>query len=316
MPYKYRFSIFTATYNRGDRLCVLFNLLKAQSFKAGFEWVIVSDGSVDNTSEYVASFIKEASIPITFIDKKTNEGKHSAWRAAMDKFQGRYIITCDDDDLITCDMLAVFDKHWHDLELSDCYKDFWEIRSRVVYENGQVIGNKLPAPYFDSDYNTVTFKIGIVGEMVGCRKTEVLKKEAAVPDTFSFDDKCSNFPEGIRWSRAARHFKTRYIPDITRTYVVGHDSLCVTPQGVKRSYKKDYNSLVYALYSLNEQSDLLIKYQKRKYLRLICQLAYSSIRVNESVYNLIQSGSNRILFLLCFFPMWILFYFRQFMKKR
>lgn len=57
--YKYRFSIFTATYNRGSLLNQLYESLKEQDFEGGFEWVLVSDGSTDNTDLIVESFLKE-----------------------------------------------------------------------------------------------------------------------------------------------------------------------------------------------------------------------------------------------------------------
>lgn len=126
-------------------------------------------------------------------------------------------MTCDDDGFITSDMLSIFDKQWSILENSPFYDEYWDVRSRVVFEDGTLVGKALPSPYFDSDYNYVSFKMGIAAEMVGCRKVEVLRKEAAVPDSFYFENDCSNFPEGIRWSRAARKYKTRFIPDVTRT---------------------------------------------------------------------------------------------------
>lgn len=50
--------------------------------------------------------------------------------------------------------------------------------------------------------------------MDGCRKVEVLRNEASVPDNFMFDDKCSNFPEGVRWTRTAHKYKTRFVPKV------------------------------------------------------------------------------------------------------
>lgn len=46
--YKYRFSIFTATYNRALMLDSLAEMINHQTFKGSFEWVIVNDGSTDN----------------------------------------------------------------------------------------------------------------------------------------------------------------------------------------------------------------------------------------------------------------------------
>lgn len=128
-------------------------------------------------------------------------------------------------------MLEVFDSYWKQLEASSDYDNFWEVRTRARYENVKLVGQELPRPFFDSDYNDVNFKLKKGCEMIGCRKVEVLRNEAAVPGRFLFEDKCSNFPEGVRWTRAARKYKTRFVPDITSTYTIGHDSLCVTPVG-------------------------------------------------------------------------------------
>ncbi len=308
--YKYRFSIFTATYNRGYLLKTLANTINNQTFKGMFEWVIVSDGSTDDTASIVETIIKESRIPVKFVNKE-NGGKHTAWKVATDLFEGQYVVTCDDDDLITLDMLEVFDKSWKELEQSPDYYKFWEVRSRAQYEDGKLVGEPLPVPFFDSDYNEVTFKLKKGCEMVGCRKVEVLRCESAVPHNFYFADQCSNFPEGVRWSRAARKYKTRFIPNITRTYIIGHDSLCTIPKGQKRSLLKKYNSLVYALYVINEQSDLLFKYNIKDYFKTILQLSYSSIRVNEHIVKFINNPINKLFVVLAYFPAIFIYLLRK-----
>ena len=45
-------TVFTPTYNRAYSLPRLYESLKAQTYK-NFEWVIVNDGSSDNTDEIV-----------------------------------------------------------------------------------------------------------------------------------------------------------------------------------------------------------------------------------------------------------------------
>lgn len=304
--YKYRFSIFTATYNRAFMLESLSRMINNQTFKGSFEWVIVNDGSTDNTVQVVDKIIAKSKIPIKFIDKP-NGGKHTAWREATKVFEGRYVVTCDDDDPVTPNMLEVFDNYWKQLEIQSDYDDFWEVRARAQYEDGRLVGTELPKPYFDSDYNEVNFKLKKGCEMVGCRKVEVLQNEAAVPNKFLFEDKCSNFPEGVRWTIAARKYKTRFVPDVVRTYVIGHDSLCITPRGGgKRSSKKNYNSLVQALYTLNEQGDLMRKYSYRQYFMTILQLAYSAIRVNERVLSAVKRYTDKLLVAMAYIPAYII----------
>lgn len=95
-------------------------------------------------------------------------------------------------------MLEVFYYYLKQLELQPNYDIFWEVCARAQYEDGKLVGDKLPHPYFDSDYNEVNFKLKKGCEMDGCRKVEVLRNEASVPDNFMFEDKSSNFPEGVR----------------------------------------------------------------------------------------------------------------------
>ena len=56
-------TICTPTYNRGNLLGKLYESLKKQNYKS-FQWLIIDDGSIDNTEEIVAQFIKEKVINI------------------------------------------------------------------------------------------------------------------------------------------------------------------------------------------------------------------------------------------------------------
>lgn len=287
----------------------LADMVNNQTFMGAYEWVIVNDGSTDNTIDVVNKIIRKSRVPIKFITIKENSGKHVAWREATKAFEGRYVLTCDDDDPIALNVLDVFDEYWAQLEESSDYASFWEVRARAQYEDGRLVGEELPKPYFDSDYNEVTFKLHKGCEMGGCRKVEILRNEAAVPDHFIFEEQCSNFPEGVRWSCAARKYKTRFVPDITRVYVVGHESLCHS--GGVRSSKRNYNSLASALYSLNYQGDLLRKFAFRNYLMTILQLAYSSIRVRENVLLEIRGTLNRVLVTLACVPALLIYIIRR-----
>lgn len=301
MNYKYRFTIFTATYNRGNLLSQLYDCILKQDYLGAFEWVIVSDGSTDNTSEIVNEFIKENKVPIKFVDKP-NGGKHTAWRVATPLFEGRYVLTADDDDPILPTALSVFDKAWRELEKSSFYSVFWEVKARSVYEDGRLVGEPLPTPYYDSDYITLHYYENKRSEMHGCRKVEVLRNEAKVPDLFLFELKASNFPEGIRWAKAARKYKTRFIPEVTRVYVVGHDSLCVTKKGDKLSEKKLYNILVASLYHLNELRDILLSSDKKLYFRYCYYLLMSSIKLGvfKDTFVSITNIVDKLILIICY----------------
>ena len=73
-------TVFTPTYNRAYCLHKCYESLKRQTCP-DFEWLIVDDGSTDNTRELVASWQKEASFAIRYIYKK-NEGMHTGYNVA------------------------------------------------------------------------------------------------------------------------------------------------------------------------------------------------------------------------------------------
>ena len=59
-------TIFTPTFNRGNRLPALYNSLQKQSNK-DYEWLVVDDGSTDNTEDVVKSWLTESSFSIRYI---------------------------------------------------------------------------------------------------------------------------------------------------------------------------------------------------------------------------------------------------------
>lgn len=244
---------------------------------------------------------RQAGIPIKFVNNRENRGKHAAWRDATRLFEGRYIICADDDDPLSLDMLTVFDRYWRDLEQSPDYDKFWEIRARCRYEDGRLVGPELPVPWFDSDYNEVSFKLNKACEYFSCWKEEVLRNEAAVPETFLYDGKCSNYCESIRWSRAARKYKTRFVPDVLRTYVVGHPSIC-NSKSKHWTERRAYTALVYCLHRLNEYGDLERRYVPRRYLFNILVLAYSSLWTRENVIRHLHSPVDKVFTFCAYLP--------------
>lgn len=98
------FTIFTPTYNRGQLLSRLYRSLQMQNSR-DFEWLIVDDGSTDDTASIVQSFIDEQLIDIRYY-KKENGGKHTAYNYALDKAHGAWFLCVDADDLLHKDALA------------------------------------------------------------------------------------------------------------------------------------------------------------------------------------------------------------------
>ncbi len=104
-----KLTIFTPTYNRASYLQRLYDSLLTQT-ETDFEWLIVDDGSVDNTEEVVNTFMQEHKIHIRYY-KKSNGGKHSAYNYALEQAAGDWFLCVDADDCLADDAVScIFEK--------------------------------------------------------------------------------------------------------------------------------------------------------------------------------------------------------------
>lgn len=87
-------TVFTPTFNRKHTLQRVFNSLKNQT-NYNFEWLIIDDGSTDDTEELINDFLKENSLFSIRYYKQAHRGKPSAQNWALDLAKGEYFITCD-----------------------------------------------------------------------------------------------------------------------------------------------------------------------------------------------------------------------------
>lgn len=90
-----KFTIFTPTYNRAYTLPALYQSLRNQTCM-DFEWVIVDDGSTDNT-ETVCQGFKQDLFPISYF-RQQNSGKHVAVNEGVKQAQGEWFFIVDSDD--------------------------------------------------------------------------------------------------------------------------------------------------------------------------------------------------------------------------
>lgn len=101
-------TVFTPTYNRGNMLPRLYRSLCDQTCK-DFEWLIIDDGSQDDTASVVQSFLKEEKISIRYY-KKVNGGKHTAHNLALENANGEWFFCVDSDDVLALDAVAKITK--------------------------------------------------------------------------------------------------------------------------------------------------------------------------------------------------------------
>ena len=108
-------SVITPTYNRGKLLWKCFQSLVSQT-ETDFEWIVVDDGSTDDTEEImkrITDTVKE--FHVTYI-KKENGGKHTALNASHPYIRGKYVLILDSDDQLTVDAVEIVLQNWREYE--------------------------------------------------------------------------------------------------------------------------------------------------------------------------------------------------------
>lgn len=162
-------TIFTPTYNRGYILPELYKSLCNQTSQC-FKWLIVDDGSSDNTRELVKSWITENKISITYIYQK-NQGKMQAHNTGVLSCDTDLFLCVDSDDYITENTVDDIINIDSDLIL---HEDIAGIISYRGSSGNEVIGTEFPNDIIVSKLNNL-YKYGFKGDTTIILKTKILK---------------------------------------------------------------------------------------------------------------------------------------------
>lgn len=131
-------TIFTPAYNRAHTIGRTYESLCRQTSK-DFCWLIIDDGSVDNTKELVKSWIAEDKIPIRYIYQQ-NQGMHGAHNTAYRNIDTELNTCIDSDDYMPDDAVEKIIKFWSE-KGSKKYAGFIALDCT---EDGQIIGSSFP----------------------------------------------------------------------------------------------------------------------------------------------------------------------------
>lgn len=197
-------SVFTPTYNRAALLSRLYNSLGVQTYK-NFEWIIVDDGSYDNTKEVVETFIRKGNINIQFVYQQ-NGGKHRAINNGAQLAKGELFFIVDSDDLLPHTALEVVVDHYKSIEDNNLFAGVSGIDG---YFDGQNIGTGLPSEIIDCNSIDIRYKYHVKGDLKEVFRTSVIK-EFPFPEI----DGERFCPEALVWNRIALKYKLRYFNSV------------------------------------------------------------------------------------------------------
>ncbi len=172
-------TIYTPTFNRANTLDRLYKSLLRQTNK-NFVWLVIDDGSTDETRRIVSNYIIEDKIKIKYYYQE-NRGKMEAVNYAHSLINTDLNTCLDSDDFFVDNAVEIIYEKWlfikDDIKLAgmvglDCYHD------------GAIVGDVFPEGYEVSKFSDF-FEKKVKGDKKFIYKTSVVKKYPKYP---SFDN--------------------------------------------------------------------------------------------------------------------------------
>jgi len=203
--HKFTFSVFTPTYNRAHLLPRVYQSLREQTWK-DFEWIVVDDGSKDNTPEVVHQYHSTADFTIRYY-RQPNSGKHVAINRAIEVADGQLFVILDDDDWLHPLALERMWNHWNSIPEQE-RSQFAGLVGLYAYADGRIVGKPFPQDTIDSNAVEIRTIYGAQGDKFGMLVTDVLRE-------YPFPVNLGRFvPEGLIWNRIALSYKERYVNEV------------------------------------------------------------------------------------------------------
>ena len=203
--FRYTYTVFTPSYNRAHLLPRVYESLEKQTFR-DFEWLIVDDGSKDNTAAVVKELQAKASFPVRYV-VKPNGGKPTAVNRGAQEAQGRLIAILDSDDWYVPETLERFLHHWNAIP-KERQAGFVGVTGLCCFPSGEMLGTRFPQDIFDSDAIDLRYKHQVTGEKSGMLRTDILRQYPYPEDLGKY------VSESLVWNRIAKNYKTRFINEV------------------------------------------------------------------------------------------------------
>ena len=251
-----KITVFTPTYNRGYLLGKFYESLLKQT-NTDFEWLIIDDGSNDNTSNIINKFIDDDKIRIRYFYQE-NCGKHRAINKGLDIAEGELFFIVDSDDtLIPAAIELVLEKY---KSVENC-PEFAGISFNKGYSEKEIVGKTFSSEFMDCT-NLERGKKKILGDKSEIYRTEILRN-IKFPEIEG-----ENFmSEIVLWNEVARQgYKLRWYNEIIYICNYLEDGLTVNRDSIYLrnpiAHKMMVNELLQIDFPIRSKVNIIYNYYK------------------------------------------------------
>lgn len=294
-------TIITPTYNRAHTLQRVYESLLEQTFQ-DFVWLIMDDGSTDETKELVDEFVHEKKIAIQYFYHE-NQHKFITVFEGVKKVKTPYFMVVDSDDSYPKTSLEVL---FNEAEQINNQDEYISVMGLSQYEDGRIVGDPYPGDGFDGSIFEMRYRYKVMGDKFGIFITKTYQRLLADFDYSSYQGK-GYVPQSVFYNTYdAAGIKTRFVNKVVRTYhfdVSDQNSVSNTRWTGKNTFglMKGYQSFI------NSYGKQLLNYPKTLIRNLVGYQVYSII--NKKSLTEINAGLDHFKFMsLLLYPLSYLYY--------
>lgn len=269
-------TIFTPTYNRAYIIGKLYQSLCNQTSK-DFEWLIVDDGSTDNTESIINSYNEENKIFIRYY-KQENGGKHTAINKALDLAEGELFFIVDSDDWLTEDAVETIICDWEKVRSND----LCGISYLRGHTDGKVMGPLFPKDKFIDNFIDVRVNGGILGDKAEAWDTQKLRQYR-----FPTFPREKFIAEGYLWYQLGLKYDMLFVNKVI--YICEYLDGGLTKSGKKMRIQNPLGGIATSLMQMNPRSKFTYRLKKS-----LLYVAYSFF-ANKGIKDMISCKYKNII---------------------
>ena len=292
-----KITVLTPTYNRAYIIDRLYKSLVDQTYK-NFEWLIVDDGSKDNTKELVDQYIEEEKIKIRYVYQE-NGGKHRALNKGISLIDNEITFIVDSDDYLLEKAIEEITKYHEKYKYNEKICGFSFLR---CFPDMTINGMNYKKDEYLSNYITCRINEKIIGDKAEAYYTRCLKEFPFLEvqnEKFLFED--------YVWIKMAEKYETVYIN--IPIYVGDYLEDGLTKNISKAKFNSPIGMMERSLIMCSNKCNL-----KNKIKGIIMYIGYGKVagKTNKFLYS---KSKSKFLF-ICTYLLGYLFYLKIVKENR